>query len=330
VIEADRLVATGRLLDAVDLLAATYRASADPALAIRLVDLRQEAARLFDPGPGRSPWPPTYGDSFPHLSGGLPETGVAELTSEVLGGAVAHHGALIVRAMFDEAQVRHSVDVIHNAQAARDNGSAEAAERGWYRPFPTDVRRHEALRQRAAAAGGTWLADSPMSTAQLLDDFAAVGVIDAISDHLGERPFFSLQKSVMRRIPAKKGVATWHQDGSFLDADVRTMNVWVALSRCGGDYPAPGMEVIPRRMDEILPVQERPTPYAISVDVVREIASETPAIRPEFAPGDAIMFDERFLHRTYLDHFMSEPRYAVECWFFAPSHSASGYLPFLV
>ena len=117
VIEADRLLAAGRLLDAVDLLAATYRASADPALAIRLVDLRQEAARSFVPGPGRSPWPPTYGDSFPHLSGGLPETGVAELTSDVLGGAVAHHGALIVRGMFDEAQVRHSVDVIHNAQA---------------------------------------------------------------------------------------------------------------------------------------------------------------------------------------------------------------------
>jgi hypothetical protein len=329
-IEADRLVAAGRLSDAVDRLAAGYRASADPALAIRLVDLRQEAARSYVPGPGRSPWPPAYGDSFPHLSGGLPETGAAGLTSDVLGGAVAHHGALIVRGMFDHAQVRHSVDVIDHAQAARDSGSGEAVHCGWYRPFPSDVQRHEALRERAAAAGGTWLADSPMSTAQVLDDLASVGVIDAISGHLGERPFFSLQKSVMRRIQAKNGIATWHQDGSFLDADVRTMNVWVALSRCGGDYPSPGLEVIPRRLDEILPVQERPTPYAIPFDVIREIASETPAMRPEFAPGDAILFDERFLHRTYFGPSMSEPRYALECWFFAPSHPASGYLPFLV
>ena len=330
VIEADRLVATGRLVEAVDVLAAAYRANADPALAIRLVDLRQEAARSYVPGPGRSPWPPAYGDSFPHLSGGLPETAVAGLTSDVLGGAVAHHGALIVRGMFDDSQVRRSVDVIDNAEAPRDNGSGGAVDSGWYRPFPTDVRKHAALRARAAAAGGTWLADSPMSAAQVLDDLASVGVIDAISDHLGERPFFSLQKSVMRRIQAKNGIATWHQDGSFLDADVRTMNVWIALSRCGGDYRSPALEVIPRRLDDILPVQERPTPYAIPVEVISEIASETPATRPEFAPGDAILFDERFLHRTYFGPFMSEPRYALECWFFAPSHSASGYLPFLV
>jgi hypothetical protein len=330
VIEADRLVAAGRLVEAVDLLAAAYRASADPALAIRLVDLRHQAAHSYVPGTGRTPWPPGYGDSFPHVSGRLPETGIAELNAALLGGAVAHHGALIVRAMFDDAQVRRSVEAIDNAQAARDNGSTEAVESGCYRPFPANTERQEALRQRAATAGGTWLADSPVSAADMLEGLSSAGVIDVISDHLGERPFFSLQKSVMRRVPAKGGVATWHQDGSFLDADVRTMNVWVALSRCGGDHPSPALEVIPRRMAEILPVHDAPTPYAISFDVVNQIASETPAIRPEFAPGDAIMFDERFLHRTYLDHFMSEPRYALECWFFAPSHSASGYIPFLV
>jgi hypothetical protein len=32
------------------------------------------------------------------------------------------------------------------------------------------------------------------------------------------------------------------------------------------------------------------------------------------------MFDERFLHRTYLNRFMTEDRDALECWFFAPSH----------
>jgi hypothetical protein len=94
-------------------------------------------------------------------------------------------------------------------------------------------------------------------------------------------------------------------------------------------YVAPGLEVIPRRIVEILPVDDGPMPYAVSFDLVREIASETPTIRPEFAPGDAIMFDERFLHRTYLDHPMSEPRYALESWFFAPSHATSEYVPFL-
>ena len=327
--EADRLVATGRLVEAVDLLAAAYRASPDPAVAARLVDLRHQAARSYVPGTGRTPWPPGYGDPFPHVSGRLPETGIAELTADMLGGTVTHHGALIVRAMFDDTRVRRCVDAIHSAQAARDDGSAEAAESGRYRPFPTTTARQKALRERAAAVGSTWLADSPVSAAGMLDGLSSVGVIDVVSEHLGERPFFSLQKSVMRRVPATAGVATWHQDGAFLDADVRTMNVWIALSRCGGDHPSPALEVIPRRVAEILPVQDAPTPFAIPWDVIHQIASETPAMRPEFAPGDAIMFDERFLHRTYLERPMSEPRYALECWFFAPSHPASAYIPFL-
>lgn len=330
VIDADRLVAAGRLVEAVDLLAAAYRAHADPALAIRLVDLRQQAARSFDPGPGRSPWPPTYSDPFPQVSGRLPETGVAELTTDVLGGAVAHHGALIVRGMFDDAQVSRSIEAIQTAQTWRDDGSAQAAASGWYRAFPTPNRSDQALRQRAAIAGGTWLADSPVTTAQILDDLAAAGVIDVVSSHLDERPCFSLQKSTLRRIPAKDRVTGWHQDGSFLDAGVRTMNVWVALSRCGGDYPSPGLEVVPRRIAGILPVGDALTAYAISFDVVDEIASETPVIRPEFGPGDALMFDERFLHRTYLNGFMTEARYALECWLFAPSHHSTSYIPFLV
>jgi hypothetical protein len=330
VIEVDRLVAAGRLDEAVDLLAAAYRADPDPALAIRLVDLRQQAARSFDPGPGRSPWPPSYSDPFPEVSGRLPETGVAELTTDVLGGAVAHHGALIVRGMFDDAQVSRSVEAIRKAQMWRDNGSAEAASSGWYRTFPIHDRRAGVLRQRVATLGGTWLADSPASTAQILDDLASVGVIDFVAGHLGERPLFSLQKSTLRRMPAKDRLVAWHQDGSFLDAGVRTINVWVALSRCGGDYPSPGLEVVPRRISEILPVEGRPSPYAISFDVVDKLASETPVIQPEFGPGDALMFDERFLHRTYLNRFMTEDRYALECWFFAPSHHSTGYIPFLV
>jgi hypothetical protein len=233
---------------------------------------------------------------------------------------------VVVRGMFDDAQVRRTLDAVHQAQAWRDKAPADG--NGWYRPFGTDSGLTEALRQRAAAVGGTWLADSPVAAARVLDDLASVGAIDAISDHLGERPCFSLQKSTLRRIPAKQSLATWHQDGSFLDADVRSMNVWIALSRCGGDYPSPALEVIPRRIPELLPVQD--SSFSVSFDLITEIASETPTIRPEVGPGDALMFDERFLHRTYVEHVMTEPRYALECWFFAPSHSPSSYIPFLV
>jgi hypothetical protein len=330
VIDVERLVATGQLVDAVNRLAAAYRAKGDPALAIQLVDLREQAAREFDPGSGRSPWPPTYDDPFPQVSGRLPEVSVDELTTDVLGGAVANHGALIVRGMFDDPRVSRTVEAIHRAHTWRDKGSAEPAGSEWYRTFPTHDRLNGVLRQRAASTGGIWLADSPATSAQVLDDLASVGVIDVVAGHLGERPFFSLQKAILRRIPAKGGLVAWHQDGSFLDADVRAMNVWIALSRCGGDYPSPGLEVVPRRIAEILPVEGRPSPHAISFEIVDEIASETPVTRPEFGPGDGLMFDERFLHRTYLNPFMTDDRDALECWFFAPSHHPTGYTSFLV
>jgi hypothetical protein len=328
--EVNRLVGRGQLVDAVDLLADLYRANSEPDLAIRLVDLRQAATCSFDLGPGRTPWPPAYDDPFPDISGRVPEIGGAELTTDVLGGAVAHHGALVVRGLFDDDAVARSVEAIHRAQAERERGSANGSGTAWYRPFASPEKRDQALRRMVADQGGTWLADSPGSTAQVLDDLGSTGVIEVISGHFGERPLFSLQKSTLRRSRPKVKLVAWHQDGSFLDPGVRTMNVWLALSRCGGDYPSPGLEVVPRRMSEILPVDGELTPHSISFELIDQVATETPIIRPEFNAGDALMFDERFIHRTYLDHSMTEYRYALECWFFAPSHRSTGYVPFVV
>jgi hypothetical protein len=36
------------------------------------------------------------------------------------------------------------------------------------------------------------------------------------------------------------------------------------------------------------------------------------------------------VHRTYLSPNMTNDRYALECWLFAPSHDSSEYVPFLV
>jgi hypothetical protein len=154
--------------------------------------------------------------------------------------------------------------------------------------------------------------------------------IPAIAGHLGERPFFSLQKSTLRRSLPVYNLVAWHQDGSFLDPAVRTMNVWVALSRCGADHPTPGLEFVPTRIPEVLPVDGVMSPHSIPYELVAEIAARCPTVIPEFAPGDAIMFDERCLHRTHLSEGMTETRYALECWFFAPSHRSPNYTPLLV
>jgi hypothetical protein len=315
--EGRQLAADGALVDAVEALARANRELDDPDLAAELVDLRLAAAAAYGPGDGRSPWPPSYTDPFPDAIGRIPEVTSAELDADTLGGAVAHHGALIVRGAFRPSQVERVVDGIERTRAH---------EEGWYRPVDARGRKKiVALRQMVHEQGGTWLADSPRATALVLDELEQAGVTGAITGHLGERPFFSLQKSTLRRAPAEDRIVAWHQDGSFLDVDVRTMNVWVALSRCGGDYPSPGLQVAPFRVPEVLAVDGALTPHSISPDLVAEVTREHPVVVPAFGPGDAMLFDERFLHRTYVNADMTEDRYALECWFFAPSHPASGY-----
>ena len=332
--KVDELESAGRLVEAVDLLAELNRDQPDPAADVRLVDLRHRAAAELADVAGRETWPPPYQDPFPDVVGQIPEIDAAQLSTEVLGGAVAHHGALIVRNVFGADQVERLVDAIETTHGSQDDGDAgdgtkvAREETSWYRPFPT-TRHNEVLRRMVARQGGTWLADSPSSTQVVLGELKAAGVTDAIAGHLDERPVFSLQKSTLRRSLPTWNLVAWHQDGSFLDTDVRTMNVWVALSPCGGEHPSPGLEILPTRLPGILPVDGVMTKHSVSYDLVAELAADTPTVVPAFAPGDAILFDEVLLHRTHLTKDMTDIRFALECWFFAPSHPASTYIPLL-
>ena len=41
----------------------------------------------------------------------------------------------------------------------------------------------------------------------------------------------------------------WHQDGAFM-GDVRALNLWLSLSRCGDE--SPGLDIVPRRLDQMV------------------------------------------------------------------------------
>jgi hypothetical protein len=329
--DLETLIAGGRLVEAVDRLAAAARASDDVDLLERLIDLRAAAAAAGTPAEGRTPWPPPYTDPFPGQRGQVPEIPAAALTSDVLGGAVAHHGALVVRGVASPAQVQAAVSTIDSVHALGDGApSGATVDPRLFRPLETPRSKDRVLRQVVRDQGGTWLADSPAGAALLLDALGDMGITACIEGHLGERPFFSLQKSTMRRSLPVFNLVAWHQDGSFLDPEVRTMNVWLALSACGGpDSDRPALEVMPRRIDEILPVDGVMSPHSVSYDLVAELAADTPTTIPVFEPGDAILFDQHFLHRTHLSEQMTSIRYALECWFFAPSHQSPNYLPLL-
>jgi hypothetical protein len=118
----------------------------------------------------------------------------------------------------------------------------------------------------------------------------------------------------------------WHQDGSFLGA-VRALNVWLSLSRCGDE--APGLDVVPRRLETFVPTGTEGTFLSsqVSETVVKEAAGDAGILRPVFEPGDALLFDDLFLHQTAADPAMPNPRYAVEAWFFGPAGFPEGYVP---
>jgi len=111
----------------------------------------------------------------------------------------------------------------------------------------------------------------------------------------------------------------WHQDGSFLGKDVRSVNLWVALSPCGRD--ASGLDLMPRRIPYIVETgtQGATFDWAVGPGTVEILAQDTPVASPEFAAGDALLFDHLYLHRTSLPPNRSKTRWAIESWMFAPS-----------
>jgi hypothetical protein len=105
------------------------------------------------------------------------------------------------------------------------------------------------------------------------------------------------------------------------------MNVWLSLSRCGD--VAPSMDVIPRRLEEFVAAGTEGTflSYQVSDAVATEAAADVGIVRPIFDPGDALLFDEMFLHQTGSDPSMPNPRYAIESWFFGPSAYPDDFVP---
>ena len=61
--------------------------------------------------------------------------------------------------------------------------------------------------------------------------------------------------------------------------------------------------------------------------MAEEAAGEYGIVNPIFAPGDALLFDDLFLHQTGGKPGLTKPRYAIESWFFGPSAFPEIYVP---
>jgi hypothetical protein len=160
----------------------------------------------------------------------------------------------------------------------------------------------------------------------MFEAYEAVGLRTVIADYLGERPVLSANKCTFRRVPLSSST-DWHQDGAFLGAGIRALNVWIALTECGTD--SPGMDLVPKRFDEVVETGTGGAifDWAVGPETVARVAADAPVVRPHFQAGDALLFDDLFLHRTAIEPAMTRPRYAIESWFFAPTSYPTGQVP---
>jgi hypothetical protein len=327
------------LLASIDALQATRRI--DPArrdqLDAELVQLRHDAVDVLDRRQARAEWPPTYADPFPGFVG-IPEVAAAELDAATMGGGIVHHGSILVRGLVPPEGVARLVDGIEAAfdaySAWFDDGATAEATAPWFVPFePRAGYDYKAFKRGfVRQAGGVWTVDSPRMLAEVLELGESTGLTAHIASFLGERPVVALDKMTLRRVPLDCGNG-WHQDGAFLGSDIRTVNVWIALTDCGGDdSDTPALEVVPRRIDHIVATGTPGAPFEtfVSPTVVDEVSAGVGVTRPRFAAGDALIFDHLYLHQTYIRPTMTRERYALESWFFAPSVFPADQIPLVV
>lgn len=327
--------AEGDAVRELDQLVERGRQHPSPVLERRLVEARYRA--FFDgPRPsGRPEWPPPAVRAIERPPT-IPEIDLASLDLDAITRGVIGHGSLIVRGLLDPPTAAGLGDAIGASLAAYDRRRAgepaDDDDRAWYEPMTSAPGRAavtDGERGWVRSTGGVFLAESPRSLHRVLAAFDDIGLLELIARYFGERPALSLKKGTLRDVPPDTQ-SGWHQDGAFLGAEVRALNVWVALSPCGVD--APSLDLVASRLDELAPTGTEGATYQWSVgdEVAERVAGPGGIASPRFEPGDAVLFDQMNLHRTGARPGHTRHRLAIEAWFFAPSHYPLDQIPILV
>ena len=317
---------TEELFDEIERLTEVNRSHRDVEIERRLLRLRHRAGVRLLGDDGRVldfPLPDTA--ALP-AADGLPDVAPGDVTPELLRAGILRDGCLLVRGLVDRDAALSFAAEIERAFEERDRG--EAAAPGYYEPFHPDPPFQDPTREWIKEGGGVLAGDSPRLSFQMIDFFRAAGVPELVASYLGEPAAISLHKTTLRKAePSVQGA--WHQDGAFM-GEVRSLNLWLSLSRCGD--LAPGLDIVPRRLNDLVETGTEGTflPNQVSQALAEEAAGDSTIVRPTFEPGDAVFFDELCLHQTASDPSMPNPRFAIESWFFGGSAFPEQYAPIAV
>ena len=327
-------VSTEMVFEEIDALTREHRASHDEQIGHRILMLRYLAGRRLARAPDTRPeHPAPAADQLPADSG-IPEIAPGELTPELLRAGMLRNGCVLIRGLIDTEEAAALVDGIDRAFESRDaRGAGRRGDSAYFAEFDPEPGVVDLFPERGwvGDASGIWAADSPRVMVDVLDAFERGGLQRVATEYLGERPVISVNKCTLRKVKPDlfqgENLSAWHQDGAFLGDEVRALNVWLSLSRCGDE--APGLDIIPRRLERIVPTGTEGAVFdwSVSQAVAEEAAGDVAIARPIFEPGDVLLFDDLFLHATAAEPEMPNTRYAVESWFFGPSGFPSDYAP---
>ena len=324
-----RVYARGSVHEALQVLTDASRQSDHPHALELLVRMRHEGfGRLERSAP--PPMTPVHAVAGPAAP--LGDLTANELSPTSLRAGLARNGCVLVRGLVPPSMVEQlvaGIDATFDAFDRAMDGSPVADTTPWYVPFEPGAGEYRVGGRRnwVRKGGAIWTADSPRMLFDLFEMLDALGIGRLVTEYLGERPALSANKSTLRRTTPAERCGDWHQDGAFLGADVRSLNVWLSLAHAAATPPAstscPGVSIgssKPERMARTSTGRSamtwRPRSRArrqsrgrSSVPVTCCSSTTCFCTEPRAAPE------------------MTRERHAMETWLFAPSTYPEGQIP---
>ena len=227
----------------------------------------------------------------------LPEIDAKEFTIDQLRAAVGKHGALIVRNMFSRTSTDTLIKAADRVIDACSDPNASNPASTYFNP-PANLRTIMPRRDKELGntrsfhreSGSAMCVEAPCVAEALLLLYEAHGLKELVGEYLGEPPCLSVKKWVLRRSKLPVAEAGWHQDGAFMGTNLNSINMWMPLNECGGETGAPGMDVVPQRLNKLASTEGAQFDWSVSDAQVSSRFAEHRAHRRVLNGGDEFFF----------------------------------------
>jgi len=267
----------------------------------------------------------------------IPEIDSEDFSTETLRSAIASKGLLIVRNFLSKPSCANYRDIIDKVLLLAD--PKRPPNQQGLEHFCNIAPNIDSLfpekdlmasRGFQRSTGSAMVMESSSTALELLALYQSTGLKEILKEYLGQAPCLSVKKWMLRRSVLPVHPDGWHQDGAFMGSDINSLNMWLPLSRCGGDTGAPGLDIVPYRFTHTVPTGTEGAAFkwSIAPDIKALNMPDHMPVSPEFNAGDALFFDHFSLHRTqYKPESFTDVRYAIETWFFSESNFPKAQIP---